>query len=254
MQSSTAPRSLTPPLDDASDAACAYWVERAETVAGAASVLPAGRWLRYHAWTHRMLQRWTLARLDRPRYRRILDLGCGRGEWAALFAPRADEVFACDVAEPFVLETRRRLAALPHPAAQVDQADLRDYRFPAGIDLAYVGAVLCYLTDEGVRDVLYRLRLSTTPQALVIVRDYCTINLGRPATNLASGFSIHRRPAELVRLAESVGLRCEAVRSSPGIYAEEMGNAITRWPLRLAWRLATLHWTRASHTLVFRSA
>ena len=224
------------PADDARD----YWVERASAVTGAASVLPAGRWLRYHAWTHRMLQRWTLAQLDRPRFRRSIDLGCGRGEWTALFAPLVDEVYACDVAAPFVTETRERLDALHHTSWNVEQADLRGYRIPAGIDLAYVGAVLCYLDDDGVRDVLYRLRLASTPDAQVIVRDYCTINLGRPAIHTSSGFSIHRRPADLIALAESVGLTCRAVRSSPSIYAETMGNVISRWPLGLAWRLATI--------------
>jgi trans-aconitate methyltransferase len=241
------------PSNDPIDAARDYWIDRAASVTGTASVLPAGRWLRYHAWTNRLLQDWTLAQLDRPRFRRCVDLGCGRGEWTALFAPRADEVHACDVAEPFVAETRQRLDALHHTSWNVEQADLRGYRIPEGIDLAYVGAVLCYLDDDGVRDVLYRLRLATNPYAQVIVRDYCTINLGRPSINTSTGFSIHRRPADLVALAESVGMRCQAVRSSPSIYAEAMGNAITRWPLRLAWRLATAHWTRASHTFVFRA-
>jgi trans-aconitate methyltransferase len=241
------------PSDNPSDAARTYWIDRARTVQGAASVLASGRWLRYHAWTHGMLQRWTLSRLDRPRYRRFVDLGCGRGEWSALFAPRAHEVVACDVADAFVAETRGRLDAIGHRAHQVTVSDLRDFQIPAGVDLAYVGAVLLYLRDRDVQDVLYRLRQATVPHAQVIIREYCTFNLGRPSTQTVSGFSMHRRPADLVRLAESVGLRCETVRSSPSIYAEAMGNAVTRWPLRLAWRMATAHWMRASHTLVFRT-
>jgi len=238
---------------DPADAACDYWIDRADQVAGAAAVLPAGRWLRYHAWTHRLLQQWTLSRLDRPRFRRAIDLGCGRGEWIELFAPRADEVFACDVAAPFVAETRRRLDAIHHTSCNVEQSDLRGYRIPPGIDLAYLGGVLTYLRDEQAQDLLYRLRLATVDHAQVIVRDYCTFNLGRPSLETASGFSIHRRPAQLIALAESVGLRCVEVRSSPSIYAEWMGNAITRWPLAAMWRLATAHWLRASHTYVFRA-
>ncbi len=241
------------PDPDPADAACSYWVDRADAVSGEAAVLPAGRFLRYHAWTQQLLQRFTLTRLDRRRYRRAIDLGCGRGEWTALLAPRADEVFACDVAAPFVAETRRRLDAIHHTSWNVEQADLRDYRLPCGIDLAYLGGVLTYLRDDGAQDLLYRLRLSTIEHAQIIVRDYCTFNLGRSSVQSSSGFSIHRRPAELIALAESVGLRCLEVRSSPSIYAEMMGNAITQWPLRLAWRLATAHWLRASHTFVFRA-
>lgn len=241
------------PHPDPADAACAYWADRADQVSGAASVLPSGRWLRYHAFTHRLLQQFTLSRLDRRRYRRAVDLGCGRGEWTALFAPRVDEMFACDVAAPFVAETRGRLDALRHSSWNVEQSDLRGYRIPDGLDLAYLGGVLTYLTDDGVQELLYRLRRATVDHAQVIVRDYCTFNLGRRSTETASGFSIHRTPAELIELAASVGLRCVEVRSSPSIYAEMMGNAITRWPLRVLWRAATAHWLRASHTFVFRA-
>ncbi len=238
---------------DPADAACAYWADRAQHTSGAAAVLPSGRWLHYHAFTHRLLQRFTLSRLDRPRYRRAVDLGCGRGEWTALFAPRVDEMFACDVAAPFVTETRARLDALRHTSWNVEQSDLRGYQIPEGLDLAYLGGILTYLTDDTAQELLYRLRLATVDHAQVIIRDYCTFNLGRPSVEHGSGFSMHRRPAQLIALAESVGLRCVEVRSSPSIYAEVMGNAITRWPLRLAWRVATAHWLRAWHTFVFRA-
>lgn len=182
-----------------------------------------------------------------------MDLGCGRGDWAALFAPRADEVYACDVAMPFVAETRARLDELRHTSWHVEQSDLRGYRIPKGIDLAYLGGVLMYVDDRAALDLLGRLRASTVSNALVIVRDYCTFNLGRRSVNTTTGYSVHRRPSEIVALAAAAGLRCLEVRSSPGIYAEVTGNAITRWPLRLAWRMATAHWLRASHTFVFRA-
>jgi SAM-dependent methyltransferase len=241
------------PSPDPSDAAAAYWHEHARTVKGPGVVFPNSRLPNHHGWSTRWLQHWTLSRLDRPRFKRVVDLGCGRGEWSALFAPLADEVFACDVAEPFVAETRARLDQLRHTSWHVEQADLRSYHVPRGIDLAYVGAVLLYLRDDAVRDVLYRVRRASVPNALVFVREWCTFNLGRPSTQTTTGFSIHRRPADVVALAESVGLRCLEVRSAPSIYAEMMGNAITHWPPRLAWRLATLYRTRASHTFVFRA-
>jgi SAM-dependent methyltransferase len=241
------------PSADPSDDAAAYWHERARTVKGPAAVLPHSRLPNLHGWSAHWLQHWTLSRFDRLRFKRCVDLGCGRGDWSALFAPHADEVFACDVAEPFVAETRARLDALHHTSWQVEQADLRSYRIPPGVDLAYVGAVLLYLRDDAVRDVLYRLRQATVPNALVFIREWCTFNLGRPSTQTTTGFSIHRRPRDVVALAESVGLRCLEVRSAPSIYAEMMGNAFTHWPLRLVWRLATLYRTRASHTFVFRA-
>jgi SAM-dependent methyltransferase len=150
-ESASSADGLGPPprRSDPADAACAYWADRADHTSGAAAVLPSGRWLRYHAFTHRLLQRFTLGRLDRPRYRRAVDLGCGRGEWTALFAPRVDEMFACDVAAPFVAETRARLDALHHTSWNVERSDLRGYQIPEGLDLAYLGGILTYLTDAG---------------------------------------------------------------------------------------------------------
>ncbi|HEU0033192.1 MAG TPA: class I SAM-dependent methyltransferase [Kofleriaceae bacterium] len=235
------------------DPGTAYWVDRALTTQGVGAVLPAGRWLRYHAWTNALLHRFTLSRLDRRRFRRFVDLGCGRGEWTALFAERADEVHACDVALPFVHETRGRLEAIGHRASFVEQADIRDFRVPSGTDLAYLGAVLLYLPDPVALGLLRRLRAAMVRDGQLVIRDYCTFNFGTPSVNHVTGYSVHRRAEDVVALARDAGFRCREVRASPSIYAEVMGNRITRWPLRVAWRLATLHWLRASHTFVFRA-
>jgi SAM-dependent methyltransferase len=239
------------PAEDASR----YWVDRALVRRDPAAVIPdCERWPRYHAWSKTMLQRWTLGRAlaDRRRYRRCVDFGCGLGDWATLFAPHVDELHACDLAQPFVTETRARLAELGHTAWHVECANVRSYRIPRGVDLAYLGAVLMYVPDITAVELLRRLRVAAAPNALVIVRDYCTFNLGRPRV-YAPGYSVHRSPSRLRALGELAGLRCVEVRSSPSIYAEVMGGRVLGWPLRAAWRLATLHWLRASHTLVFRA-
>ena len=214
--------------------------------------MPGGRHRRYHAWTQTLLERWTLSRLDRPRYRRAVDLGCGIGTWSTLLATRADQLHACDIAPGFVAETRARLAASDHRAWRVDCADIRAYTLPRRFDLAYVGSVLVHLSDRWAYRTLRRLREAADPGALVIVRDDCTFNLGRPSVVHSSGYSIHRRPRDIVDLATAAGLHCLEVRSSPSIYAEVMGNRLTRGPLWLGWRLATAHWLRASHTFMFR--
>lgn len=186
-------------------------------MAPAAKTLPREALANRVTWHERWLQHWMVSRLDRPRFKRVVDLGSGHGD---VLAPLADELLAFDLATP---------------------------RLPQGIDLASVGG-LERLRDDAVRDVLYRIRQAAIPSALVIARACCTFNFGRPSID-----PIHRRPRDLVALAESVGLRCLEVRSAPSIYAEMMGNAATHWPLRLVWRLATLYRTRASHMFVFRA-
>lgn len=227
-----------------------YWTERARTVPVALAIHPDDRWKRYHAWTRTLLQAWTLKRVQavKPRFRRGLDLGCGYGDWATLFAPICDEIHACDVAPEFAEQAFLRLAQ--HRAAFVKCEDIRAYQVPAQLDLMYIGVVLCYIEDAEALDVLRRLRGSAAPGALLIIRDYCTINTGRP-TRLER--SIHRKPERLRDLAELAGFRCVETRSSPSIYGEEMAGSARwlRWPLRAAWRTATLMWQRASYTLVF---
>lgn len=235
-------------------AAAAYWIARARAEPADSAVHPGARWMRYHAWSRRQLQAWTLdqVRADRPRYRRCVDLGCGPGDWAALFAPLCDELFACEVSPDFVEQARARTRS--HPAREITCADLRDYELPPGADLVFAGGVLMYLPDDDVRAVLARIRTAAAPGAHVIVRDWCVCNLGRRGVTTATGYSVHRRARELRAMAEAQGLRTLEVRSSPSIYADRWARRVPALalPARAAWRLGTLHWRRASYTLRFR--
>jgi SAM-dependent methyltransferase len=236
------------------DTTNAYWIEHAATTAGLAAIYPRNRWLAIRHLTRRMLQAWTLSRArgDRRRYRKVVDIGCGHGDWSELFAPIADEVYACDVAPAFVEQTRSRLAR--HRAVRVDVSDVRGYAIPDGADLVYLGAVLMYLDDDAVIEVLRRIRRAVAPGAHVIVRDWCAFNLGRHMEyDCGDYFSIHRRPEELRSLAEQVGLQCLEIRSSPSIYAEVLSRwAPLAYPLRILGRVIAAPFSRASHTLRFR--
>jgi trans-aconitate methyltransferase len=227
-----------------------YWIDRARAFDGPAAVHPDSRWLRYDAWTRRMLQTWTLARVRAlaPRYRRAADLGCGYGDWTERFAQLADEIHACDIAPELAAATQRRL--VHHRAARVECADIRSFDLPRRLDLVYAGAVFMYLSDRAVGEVLRRIGDAVAPGAVVVIRDFCAFNVARRAER---PFDVSRRADELRALAERAGLRCVESRSSPSIYGEVMGGRLLAWPMRALWRLATLHWRRASHTLVLRA-
>lgn len=241
---------MTPNVDPRR-AARDYWIERALVVEGARAVHPDTRWLRYDLWTRRMLQTWTLARIRavRPRYRLAVDLGCGFGDWTELFARLADELHACDLSPAFVAAARARV-----PAANMTCADVRTYAVPRGFELAYVGAVLMYMPDRDALDVLHRLRAAAAPGAVVAVRDFCAYGLARTRVDTREGYTAYRRAGELRALVERAGWRVTCVRASPSIYAEVMTARVRAlaWPAHVLWRLATLHWARASHTLIAR--
>src|SRR5262245_3238361 len=80
------------------------------SLAGMDAVIPATS-NGSHGWSARWLQHWMFSRLDRPRFKRCVDLG----RESAPFALYADEVFACDA------------------------SDLRS--IPSDVDLAYVDAL-----------------------------------------------------------------------------------------------------------------
>lgn len=233
-------------------AATTFWLEHSKTTQGITAVEPKIRWLGYHASSRRALQRWTVGRMrrDRTRYRLGVDLGCGNGDWTELFAPLCDELHASDVSPTFVEATRRRL--VNHPASEVSVSDVRAAVIPEGADFVYFGAVLIYLADREVVDVLKRVRSRVAPNAHVIIRDWCTLNAGR-RTEYPERGSTHRSARDLRRFAEQVGLRCVEQRSSFSIFGELAAGHIPglAWPLRGLARAATLPATRASHTLRF---
>ena len=228
-----------------------YWIQRASEQPPEEAVHPKSRFLSYEMWTRRMLQTWTIRRLRaiQPRYRRCVDIGCGFGDWTELFAAMCDEVHAFDIAPAFVDATKQRV-----PKAHVTCSDLQSYAMPRDVDFIYFGAVLIYAPQSDVVDALRRARESLAPGGVVIVRDWCTLNLGRRTTNVsADHWSIHRSPWELAWLAEAARLRLVELRSSPSIYGEVMGGRLAQWPMRLLWRLASLPVRRASHTLILRA-
>jgi SAM-dependent methyltransferase len=230
------------------DEAKAFWLRHSREMKGVAAVHSTRGFARYHAWTRQMLMDWTVKRLRATGnvFVRIADLGCGIGDWTERLADLAVDTYACDVSPEFVAQTRARV-----PHAVVACSDLRDYRMPVDLDLVYVGAVLMYLPDGDVRDVLRRIRAVMRPGGLVVLRDYGAINLGRPR---GTQISVHRRPRELQGLATEAYLRCIERRVSPSIYGEVMARGtVWQWPLRALWRLATAHWLRASYTLICRA-
>lgn len=238
------------PIDDTTKAAT-FWIERARKTPPMEAVHPRTRFIGFAVWTRRMLQRWTIDRIarDRPRFKRGVDIGCGPGDWAELYKQHCDELYACDIAPAFVEQTRARLAGT---RSHVECSDLRSYGVPVGADLVTLGAVLIYLDDDDVIALMRRIYAAMEPGGLVVVRDWCTFNFGRPSRQSKIGFSIHRRPRDLQRLIMRTGFTPLELRASPSIYAEVMGGGLLQWPLRALWCLVSLPWHRASHTLLFR--
>ena len=97
---------------------------------------------------------------DRPLS--LLDVGCGEGRNAVFFARNGYQVTAFDSSQPGVEKTRR-LAGQARGALDAFQADMSEYRPPAGFDVLFSTGVLHYLPPALRPVILGAFREATNP-------------------------------------------------------------------------------------------
>jgi SAM-dependent methyltransferase len=103
----------------------------------------------------------SVAALPRPRYRSGLEIGCSIGVLTALLGERCDALLALDVAEPAVVEARRRTAHLP--GIDVQRRGVPG-DWPAGrFDLVVLSEVGYYFSSEDLGRVVDRICSSLEP-------------------------------------------------------------------------------------------
>lgn len=74
---------------------------------------------------------------------RIVDLGCGSGQWARALCDEGYDVFGVDLSDAMVRRARRRV-----PEARFVAASFLEVQIPACAAVTAIGEVLCYLIDE----------------------------------------------------------------------------------------------------------
>jgi SAM-dependent methyltransferase len=146
-------------------------------------------------------------RLFGPRGR-IVELGCGSGIAAAMFADAGYEVFGIDQSEPLLRRARDRA-----PAGEFVCASLHDVELPPSVAVVAMGEILSYarITDE----LLVRVREALSPGGLFVF-DIATTGRG-------SGRSWHEGDDWLV-CAESVESGTTLTRTIVSFRSVEAGE------------------------------
>lgn len=175
-----------------------FWEERTERSADPRSVTLDRQSAASVAREVQLYQRWMLRELEvlGSTPRRVLDLGCGNGDWTVMLAGRAEAIVAVDFTAGFVEHTRERLRGAGLEArATVVQADAGKYEPSGAFDLIVAGAVTQYLSDDDLAGLWPRLRAALAPGGVLYLRTTVATHAERFAKTSDSFQAIYRSRA-----------------------------------------------------------
>lgn len=119
------------------------------------------------SWYERRKRAVTLAALPRPRYRRVLEIGCSLGALTAELAGRAESVLAVDASGVAVERARRRLAE--RPGVQVERRRLPEQWPPGRFDLVVLSETGYFLDAAQLTALLHRVAGSLEPDGHLLL-------------------------------------------------------------------------------------
>ena len=120
-----------------------------ERAADEARVFFEGLWRQGDFWNfaasdfERARYRYLIDLLANRRYGRVLELGCGAGDFTVMLAGLADHTVAVDIAEPAIARARAR--GLPSVEFRVANIMDLDVRAEGPLDLIVFSDTICYL-------------------------------------------------------------------------------------------------------------
>ncbi len=196
-------------------------------------------------------QRWMFRHLAHlgTSFDEVVDLGCGNGDWTLALAGKARRLTAVDFTEPFLERVRQRLAATSaspssssaSPSrAEVELicSDLGSYQLAGPCDLVVAGAVLQYLGDAEVAQLLSRIASALRPRRGAF---YLRATVARWADRRAKhgeGYqAIYRSAAWYLDQLARAGFTVARHQVATDFVADELGRSLLPGPL---WPLAAL--------------
>ncbi len=100
---------------------------------------------------------------------RVLDVGCGAGAWAEIFAGRYQAVIGIERSSLMVQAARKRMADLPN--VEIFEGDGRDNLPEGPFDMIFLGGLCMYLTNTDVVALLHSLQQRLGEGGSIILRE-----------------------------------------------------------------------------------
>ncbi len=160
----------------------------------------------------------------------VLDIGCGSGEWTALFAQLYRRVVGIEQSARMIAAARERLRGMTN--VELIEGDCLEVPIKGPFQGAFFGGLLMYLNrDEAVR-LLERVA-ELVPDGRIILRESGARR--RVEMKIGEYHVAYRSPEEYVAIAEEAGLTVRAVERNRGYarmeVAVELVNFVRRLPM-----------------------
>jgi SAM-dependent methyltransferase len=160
---------------------------------------------------------------------RVLDVGCGAGNWTEIFARRYKTVVGIEQSSLMLKAARERVALLPN--VKILEGDGRHDLPEGSFDMIFLGGLCMYLNDHDVIALLYSLKSRLVEGGSIILREstiHQDVSISRGEYQ-----AIYRSVNLYRQLLDGVGSFRVEVRRNYGytnlVTAEELVNLRRRW-------------------------
>ena len=160
---------------------------------------------------------------------RVLDVGCGAGAWAEIFAKRYKTVTGIEQSPLMVKAARKRVDCLPN--VEIFEGDSRNDLPEGHFDMIFLGGLCMYLNDTDVVALLNSLKSRLVEGGSIILRESTV----RQGVSLARGEyqAVYRSVDLYHQLFEDAGPFSVEIRRNYGytsmVTAEELVDLRRRW-------------------------
>ncbi|MBT4511193.1 MAG: class I SAM-dependent methyltransferase [Chloroflexi bacterium] len=160
---------------------------------------------------------------------RVLDVGCGAGAWAEIFAKRYKAVIGIEQSPLMVKAARERVACLPN--VEIFEGDGRNDLPEGSFDMIFLGGLCMYLNDVDVVALLNSLKSCLVERGSIILRESTV----RQGVSLAKGDyqAVYRSVSLYHQLFEDAGpFSVESRRNyayTSMVTAEELVDLRRKW-------------------------